>query len=290
VIPTRDGAATLPAVLAAIRRQRIDCPFETIAIDSGSTDGTASYLRGQVDQFISIDVDGFNHGLTRNLGIERARGEYVVLMVQDAEPANDRWLAAMVAPLRLDPLLAGVFARQLPRASASPLTRLYLQRWIGASVQRRTVSMTAAEFEALAPAHRLDRCTFDNVCSCVRREVWRDHPFRATAIGEDVEWAKEVLLAGFRVAFEPAAEVVHSHDRSARYEFVRTRALHRRFHDLFGLRTIPSLPALGRAVASSMALHLRCDPGFRSLALAFAWPLGQYLGGRAAARNQAGGA
>jgi rhamnosyltransferase len=282
VIPTCNGAATLPAVLAAIRTQRVDFSFETIAIDSGSIDGTIACLRERVDQLISIDAASFDHGLTRNLGIERAHGDYVVLLVQDAEPANERWLAALVAPLRSDPRLAGVFARQVPRPDASPLTRHYLQRWIGASVERRTVSMTAAEFEALAPALRLDRCTFDNVCSCVRRDVWRDHPFRATPIGEDVEWAKEVLLAGFRVAFEAAAEVVHSHDRSARYEFVRTRALHRRFHELFGLRTIPSLPLLGRAIASSLATHLRCDPGLRSLALAFAWPVGQYLGGRSA--------
>lgn len=287
VMPTHDGAATLPGVLAAIRAQKVDFAFETIAIDSGSTDGTAVYLRGRVDQLISIEAAAFDHGLTRNLGIERARGDYVVLMAQDAEPANARWLAALVAPLQSDPRLGGVFARQVPRPDASPLTRHYLQRWIGASAERRTVSMTAAEFEALAPARRLDRCTFDNVCSCIRRDVWREHPFRATPIGEDVEWAKEVLLAGFRVAFEPAAEVVHSHDRSARYEFARTRALHRRFHELFGLRTIPSLPLLGRAIASSLATHLRCDPGLRSLALAFAWPLGQYLGGRGAERSAA---
>jgi rhamnosyltransferase len=285
VIPTRNGAATLPAVLAAIRTQRVDFSFETIAIDSGSTDGTSAYLRERVDQLISIDAAAFDHGLTRNLGIERARGDFVVMMVQDAEPANERWLAALVAPLRSDPRLAGVFARQLPRPDASALTRHYVQRWIGASAAPRTVSMTAAEFDALAPALRLDRCTFDNVCSCIRRDVWRDRPFRATPIGEDVEWAKEVLLAGFRVAFEPAAEVVHSHDRSARHEFCRTRALHRRFHELFGLQTIPSVPLLARAIASSLATHLRCDPGLRSLALAFAWPLGQYLGGRSAVRS-----
>jgi rhamnosyltransferase len=285
MIPTCNGAATLPALLAAIRSQDVDFPFETIAIDSGSTDGTTAYLRGRVDQLISIDAATFDHGLTRNLGIERTRGDYVVLTVQDAEPANDRWLTALVAPLRSDPRLAGVFARQLPRPDASPLTRHYLQRWMGAAAERRTVSMTTDEFEALAPALRLDRCTFDNVCSCIRRDVWRDHPFRATPIAEDVEWAKEVLLAGFRVAFEPTAEVVHSHDRSARDEFARTRALHRRFHELFGLHTIPSLPLLVRAIASSVAAHLRCDPGLRSLALAFAWPLGQYLGGRSAIRS-----
>jgi len=34
VLPTRNGAATLPAVLDAIARQRVDFPFEVVAVDS----------------------------------------------------------------------------------------------------------------------------------------------------------------------------------------------------------------------------------------------------------------
>ena len=47
VIPTRNGAATLPALLDAIWRQRLPWPVETIAIDSGSTDGTVDVAAGQ---------------------------------------------------------------------------------------------------------------------------------------------------------------------------------------------------------------------------------------------------
>src|SRR5262249_44175789 len=102
VLPTRNGADTLPAVLAAIRRQRADLAVEIVAVDSSSTDGTAELLRRSADRVVSIAADAFDHGLTRNLGIEHARGELVVLMVQDAEPASDRWLAALTAPLLTD--------------------------------------------------------------------------------------------------------------------------------------------------------------------------------------------
>jgi rhamnosyltransferase len=287
VLPTRNGAATLPGVLDAISRQRIDRPFEVIAIDSSSDDGTVELLRRRIDQVISIRAADFDHGLTRNLGIERARGELIVLMVQDAEPASDGWLNALTEPLFADDRLAGAFARQRPRGDASPLTRYYLERWLAASSVARTMTLTdGAELEDLDPMARLERCTFDNVCSCIRRSVWRKHPFRRTPIGEDVEWAREVLLAGYRLAYAPAAEVIHSHDRPVRDEFERTYRLHRRLYELFQLRTVPTLPLLVRAIASSVVVHCRLQPlSARAIGLAFAWPIAQYAGASSAIRS-----
>lgn len=287
VLPTLNGATTLPAVLDAISRQRVGFPFEVIAVDSSSSDGTAELLRSRVDRLITIAAGDFDHGLTRNLGIEQARGELVVLLVQDALPAADSWLDALTAPLFADDRLAGAFARQRPRPDASPLARYYHERWIASSPLARTIAVAnSAELDALDPNAQLERCAFDNVCSCIRRSVWARYPFRRTPIGEDIEWAREVLRAGHRLAYVPSAEVIHSHDRSARYEFVRTRVLHRRLYELFRLRTIPTLPLLVRAIASSLQVHWRCQPfSGRAVALAFAWPLGQYLGALSAIKE-----
>jgi rhamnosyltransferase len=287
VLPTRNGATTLPAVLAAISGQRVDFPFELIAVDSSSSDGTPDLLRRHGGQVITVAADGFDHGLTRNLGIEQARGELVVLLVQDALPASDSWLAAITAPLVEDDRVAGAFARQLPRPDASPLARHQLAQWVASSTTPRTIAVTdRAELDALDPAGQIERCAFDNVCSCIRRSVWAEHPFRRTPIAEDIEWARDVLCAGYRLAYAPSAAVIHSHDRSVRYEFVRTCVLHRRLYDLFQLRAIPSLPLLVRAIASSLQHHWRRQPfSGRAVALAFAWPLGQYLGALAGIRN-----
>ncbi len=160
---------------------------------------------------------------------------------------------------------------------------------------RTSVIHDGEEFKALDPMARFLRCAFDNVCSCIRRSIWLRHPFRATPIGEDIEWAKDVLLAGYRLEYVPGAAVIHSHDRSAKYEFMRTYVLHRRLYELFGLRTIPTLPLLMRAVGSSLAVHRTCRkqaPGepatsARAVGLAFAWPLGQYVGALSAVRGWA---
>jgi rhamnosyltransferase len=284
---TRNGMATLPALLDAVRRQRVDESVEIVAVDSRSTDGSADLLARSVDRLVSIDSGAFNHGLTRNLAIEQTRGDLVVLLVQDAVPASEIWLSRLIAPLRADDRVAATFARQLARLDAGRITREYLRDApINSDIARTLSPLSHEELARLDPMRRLARCSFDNVCSCIRRSVWSAIPFREATIGEDVEWARDVLIAGHRIQYVPDAVVFHSHDRSPGHELRRTRALHQRLYELFELRTIPTLPLLARAVASCLALHVRLErdrPSAwpRAVGLAVAWPLGQYLGGRA---------
>lgn len=288
VVPTFNGASTLPDVLAAVRAQRADFSFEFIAIDSGSTDGTVPLLDAAVDSLMRIPAETFNHGATRNHAIAAARGEIVALLVQDAVPASPGWLARLVGPLRADTGIAGTFARQLPRAGASPLTRRYLEGWAASGTVPREAALSGPEeLQALPPLDRYLRCVFDNVSSAIRRSVWERHPFPVTPIAEDVEWARAVLLAGHRLAYVPDAVVIHSHERSPRYELWRTYLVHQRLRALFGLHLVPTPVHLVAAVARSAATHLRwvaregsvfSPQGARALALAMAFPLGQYLG------------
>jgi rhamnosyltransferase len=288
--------ATLPALLEAIAAQDDSACREIVIVDSSSSDGTAAHADGAGARVVSVTREEFNHGTTRNGGIAATRGELIVLTVQDARPVGRDWLSALLEPLRTDPRIAGSFARQIPRSNASPLARFYLDQWVAAQSSPRTVEMRPDELNSLAPLTQLERCAFDNVCSCIRRSVWERFPFPTTAIAEDIEWCRTVLLAGFRIAFQPEAQVEHSHDRSARYELTRTWMLHQRLHDLFGVRTIPDLGSLVRSIISSVRCHAQVlhDAGIRrgsaewrrAMALALAWPLGQFLGGWTAARGR----
>jgi rhamnosyltransferase len=279
-------------VLEAVRAQRAPFEYEIVAVDSGSTDGTLEILDGHGCRVSRIAPGTFNHGLTRNLGVEACRGALVALLVQDAVPHGDSWLSALTAPLRSDATVAGTYARQRPRPDASAVTRYYLAGWLASSETARTARLAGPqELDALPPSERYLLCVFDNVSSCIRRTIWERHPFKETPIAEDAEWARDVLLAGHPLVYVPEAVVVHSHDRSAAYELRRTYLVHQRLHMLFGLHTIPTIAHLARSVAASSMVHLRCltqGPPLpalrqapRALALALAWPLGQYLGARA---------
>jgi rhamnosyltransferase len=294
---TRNGASTLAGVLDGIAAQEASFPFEVVAVDSGSVDGTVAILERRVDRLIRIRPEEFNHGLTRNLGIGHCRGDLVVLLVQDAVPASGRWLAELVRPLREDPRLAGSYARQVIRPDASAITRHHLGNWIATADTPRTTFVRRDEFLRLPPRERFLTCVFDDVCSCVRRSVWERFPFPTTPIAEDLEWARDVLLAGYGLAYVAEAAVIHSHERSARYEFKRTLLVHQRLRALFGFRMVPTPLHLVGAVGVTLLVHLRCllrgpagprrwpAEAARGLALAVLWPLGQYVGALAADRG-----
>ncbi len=291
VVPTFNGAKEVSRLLDAIAAQEGRFRPSVIAIDSGSADGTVSILQSRGVRVLPVGAGRFNHGVARNCALESVATPFAVLMVQDAVPVGPHWLEALVTPLLEDASLAGTWARQLPHEEASLITRYYHSRWMGSATAPRIAGpLTSAAFEALPPADRHAVCAFDNVCSCIRMSVWREHPFPAAPFGEDIEWASIVLRAGHRLAFVPDAVVQHSHERPVSYELRRTRLAHARLHRLFGLSTVPSTAALARSVAVTVLLHFRLaaqEPGSRrgraiarALGLAVAWPLGQYLGAR----------
>lgn len=296
IVPTLNAGPKLADVLGAIRSQEGPYEPDIIAIDSGSTDGTLDCLRRHGARVLSVRRETFNHGRTRNEALKHAAGEFAVLLVQDAAPASTEWLAALVEPFGRDASIAGTFARQRPAAGASRVTTHYLGQWVAAQSEPRIVGpLAASTYAQMSPSERHAVCAFDNVCSCVRLSVWAVHQFPATPIAEDLEWARDVLLAGHRLAYVPEAIVEHSHDRSVTYELQRTYLVHQRLQAIFGLSTVPNLGSLMRAVALTVPANARVAVGeprrriravVHGAALGIAQPLGQYLGARSSREHR----
>src|SRR5213080_101929 len=95
-LPVLDGGPTFLDVLAALGRQRIDRPMEVVVVDSGSRDGSPEAARAAGARVEEISAAEFSHGATRNRLMELARGAHVAFLTQDAVPAHDRWLAALL--------------------------------------------------------------------------------------------------------------------------------------------------------------------------------------------------
>jgi rhamnosyltransferase len=292
---TRDAGERFAAVLDAVLRQEPPFPFEVVAVDSESSDGTRERLRRAGVTVVPVRRADFNHGATRNLGIEACRGAFIALLVQDAEPETADWLERLVAPLLEDEMLAGTYGRQLPVEGAGCVARAYQSRYAAAGDTPRVQGVAGPDaLAAMPPGCRLEACTFDNVCACIRRTAWQEHRFARVPIAEDLQWAREVMLAGYRLAYVPGARVRHLHDRPAGYELRRTYLVHQQLRRLFDLRTVPSSLHLARAVTASLANHARwilaADTPWRgklgelprAAALALALPLGQYLGAKSA--------
>lgn len=241
VIPTLNGGALFRRVLDAVRRQATSRSVEILCIDSGSTDDTVAIGKELGTEVTTIPRTEFNHGETRNLGIGKASAEIVVLMTQDALPVDDRWLEALLEPFT-DERVAGTYARQIPRDDADILTRHRLENWVTFGKERiiREIK-NRADYDALPPAEKYKFCNFDNVCSCVRKSVWRRIPFKQADFAEDMEWSRDALLAGWKIVYQPEAQVIHSHNRSQVYEHRRTYLVVRRLNELFGYRPVENI-------------------------------------------------
>lgn len=295
VIPVKNGAETLEAVLDRLHAQKCPSDVEIVVVDSGSTDGSLDIVARHRVLLLRIEPHEFNHGSTRNLGIASTRGELVVLLTQDAVPVDDGLFAALVAPFA-DARVAGVYGRQIPRDDCDVVRRRQLDGWLTGRLVPARSALDGLSLDSLTPFERYERCVFDNVCSSIRRSVWEALPFPRIPFGEDVAWARSALEAGHVIAYEPSAAVVHSHRRPIAEEYRRERLSHRVLHELFGLATVPR----GRDVLRGAMHQLKTDLPYtwrhapsgrervrqlvRRACLAFAEPLGQHLGLRDAQR------
>jgi rhamnosyltransferase len=249
-IPTLNAGPLLEEVLAAVDRQPGADELERIAIDSGSTDGTRDLLGRHGFQVEVIDRAEFNHGATRDRGIARASGDVVVLLTQDATPADDRWLPALLATYA-DPRVGAAYCKQIPRPDCNPFIARRLSEW-NAGRDERVVQQCpdAAAFHALEPMERLRTCAYDNVAGSVRRSAWETvDGFGHRSFGEDVAFGKRLIVSGWRIVFEPASAVIHSHNRSAKEEGKRIYCDHQNLRDLFDLHLLPTWRSYRDAVA-----------------------------------------
>src|SRR5262245_9578063 len=105
----------LGETLSAVRAQRLERPVELMVVDSASTDGSAELARRHGARVIAIAPDEFSHGRTRNLLVEQSRGDHIAFLTQDAVPANERWLAKLLAGFDAADDVGLVFGRYVAR-------------------------------------------------------------------------------------------------------------------------------------------------------------------------------
>jgi rhamnosyltransferase len=267
IVPTFNAGADFEKLLQGLSDQKTSFGYEVLVVDSGSTDGTAELARRYGASVHQIPRGEFEHGATRNLSVSLSSGEYVAFIVQDAVPLDERWLAAMVENLENDELVAGVYGRQIPRPESGPLTRVLVNGWPTAGLERREQSVgDPVLYRTASPAKQRSLAMFDNVSSCVRRSVWEEIPFERTGFGEDVRWGKSVIRAGYKIVYEPRSTVFHSHERGAFYDLRRHYVDQLVLIDLFGLASTPNLALLLLNVLRTSAyFYLRLLQGEKSV-------------------------
>lgn len=213
VVPTMDPGEHVTELVDALLGQRLQ-PIEVVVVDSASTDGSPERWRGAGFRVIGIERADFDHGASRNLGARACRGDILVFMTQDAVPANERWLEALVSSITSGES-AAAFARQMPKGNSSSLERF--GRGFNYPALSRTV--TLADVDRMG----VRAFFFSNVCSAVSaNSFWRVGGFPEGVIfNEDLVLSAKLLRAGHSVRYEAGAMVCHSHEYGIAEQFKR---------------------------------------------------------------------
>lgn len=226
-------------------------PFEheVILIDNGSSPEALARLRRMVAYRSTVTLrelpENLGCGGGRNLGVQLARGDYLVFLDNDVEVDAD-WLAHLLTEMEWDANLAACCCRvSFPDGT--------LQFNGG----RATFGELRASFDLLDTGRRKEdlRTLQEHACDWVpggatifRKAALVANPYDLAISGayEDNDWSIMVRRAGWRLANCPLATATHHHMnfsaraqrdglyRSERYSKTRLEGALRRFHEKHG--------------------------------------------------------
>jgi rhamnosyltransferase len=228
VVPVLNGGALFGDLCRALERAREVHDVEVIIVDSGSTDGSPETAERAGFRVHRIPQAEFDHGRTRNLGVQLSTGSVICFLTQDVLPCTPDWPVRFATALE-DRSVAGVYGRQVPR-DATTMEMFFVAL---------NYPETPLRFDPQPAGHqpRPGRVLFSNAFSALRRDVALSVPFlNGIGFSEDQVWAHHALTAGYSIVYEPAAEALHAHHYSLRTLFQRTFSVGRalRAHHIDG--------------------------------------------------------
>lgn len=167
--------------------------FEVILVDNESTDKTIEKaLQFKIAKI--IPCINYRPGLALNMGINESSGEYIVCLSGHCIPITEKWLLNLLRNFE-DREVAGVYGRQEPLAFTSDSDKRDLSIIFG--FDRRV---------------QVKDSFFHNANSMIRRSLWEDVPFDENVTNiEDRIWAEKMLQRGYKLVYEPEANVYHYH-------------------------------------------------------------------------------
>ena len=247
VVLTFNAEPWIKELLEGCERQKTDFEYEVLVVDSGSRDKTLEIIKDFPRvRLHQIPNSEFGHGKTRNLAAKLSKGEFVVYLTHDAVPATEHWLEEMIRPFEINPKVACVLGKQIPRADCCP------------TVKRDVIDLFASfgpdHFTMIQQANpnithqgALDAIAFySDVNSAVRRDfLLHTIPYQDINYSEDQAFGQDVIKAGFIKAYAPLGAVIHSHS------YPPMKYFRRMYDEMVGLKK-----ATGQTLDTGMAFHI----------------------------------
>jgi GT2 family glycosyltransferase len=203
IIPTFNGASRIGNCLDSLMKQTAGRNVEILVVDDGSTDRTASAVRGYPSVRL-IPQANAGPASARNRGAVEAQGSILLFTDDDCVPTTD-WLEAMLSPFK-DPEVVG--AKGVYRTHQKSLAARFVQIEYE-DKYRLMAGLSNIDFiDTYSAAFRRDRFL---------EMTGYDDSF-PVACAEDVELSYRMSARGWKMKFVPSAIVYHTHpDTLSRY-------------------------------------------------------------------------
>lgn len=181
--------------------------FETIILDSGSTDDTLKIAQAYNVRVEHIAKSEFNYSFASNKLVEYASGEVVCFLSGHSVPVRNTYLV-FINKIFQDPKIGGCYGKviALPDGSFTEKT------FYGLSYLKSKLISNHASIIQEQKIH-------PGILSCcnagVRRELLLKHPFanELGGGGEDIEVAYRIIQDGYYIVNVPELLVKHSHGK-----------------------------------------------------------------------------
>lgn len=229
VIPTYKPDARLKKILRRLSKQTYD--IDRIIIINTNPDFINESEFTDIDkvEFHHVTKDEFDHGGTRNYGVDISDSDLVLMMTQDAVPATKFMVEELVKPF-IDEDVAVTYGRQLPNSDCEA-AEAYTRRF-----NYPDYDITKTSGDILRMGIKAFFCS--DVCAMYSRKLFDENggfPTR-TIMNEDSIFAANAIQNGKKICYVAKAEVIHSHNYTYMQQFHRNFDLgvsHRQFKEIY---------------------------------------------------------
>ncbi|NIM17763.1 MAG: glycosyltransferase [Candidatus Aminicenantes bacterium] len=219
VILTKDSMGVVQNLITALLDQEFPYQYEVIFMDNSSKDGTVNYLKStpfKHKKVIHVPEGEFSHSGTRMRASQEAVGAYMMFFTDDIIPIGKHFLTELAKPVLENKATAAYGVCQVNPETHDPIDAYIHNNWWE---DRYEVVEPISRFcwDHFTPELRRRLCNFDNCSSCITREVLLNVKFPAVPYGEDMLFAKKLILNNQRVAISKGAKFYHWHKVSFSY-------------------------------------------------------------------------
>jgi len=254
IIPVKNGAVTLERCLASIRNQTVE-NIEIIVLDSASTDNSIEIANRCGAKIIVVPDGTFDHGLTRNVGAQKASGSLLFFTVQDAWLSANDVLEKMAMHFE-DEKVMGVTGHQVVPHEKDKNPMLWNLRFGEPQITVREVK-DIQKFNEASQASQQALIAWDDVVAMYRKSALCELPFVETQFAEDWIWSRDALLRGWRLVYDNSLIVYHYHHSGYHYAYKVAYAVNYHFYKFFNFK--PGIPDIFLPMARA-TYHLSKNP------------------------------